>query len=274
MDRTKQLKDLQGRLMDEFSRTALYGSLKALEDLDNPLRAHFYATGIREILGHALHELAPDQDVKSCDWYSPISKDGRPTRAQRIQYLMRGGLRDGYIRNVLKLDPEIIQQAISDAFDQLNKYTHVRPGTLIRDEKKIDAFVEGSLSALDQFFTAVSAARKIIGDSLIHLIGDAVVKSVRMKARLEEIDELQGRNFQITECHITESVVEKIDASKVHYRIHGWISLKFRDEYNDTIHIHKDDAEFGFHVTAPVETPTEFVAHTTPSYQLHFGWAR
>src|SRR5690606_41714845 len=43
---------------------------------------------------HFLHNLAPVDRIKNCNWFKPETPDGKPTRNQRIKYAIQGGIDD------------------------------------------------------------------------------------------------------------------------------------------------------------------------------------
>lgn len=103
--------DLERRLPDQFSRTVLAGAIAALRS-DNPLRAHHFATSIRELIGHILHTLAPDASVVKADWYR--AEDNKPTRRQRATYAVQGGMSDSRVE-ALGFDIADMHKQLSDA---------------------------------------------------------------------------------------------------------------------------------------------------------------
>jgi hypothetical protein len=71
------------RLRTPFQKELFAAALKGLEQLDNPLRANNFATGLRELLRILLVDLAPDNQVKACEWFKPETQNGNPFVVQR-----------------------------------------------------------------------------------------------------------------------------------------------------------------------------------------------
>jgi Predicted pPIWI-associating nuclease len=56
-------------LPDAFSQTVLKGSIRALQDDSNPIRANLFALGMREMVRHVLEVKAPEEEVRQCRWF-------------------------------------------------------------------------------------------------------------------------------------------------------------------------------------------------------------
>jgi hypothetical protein len=63
MPNAELIEALRARLPDQFSRDALEGSLAVLNQADNKMRAHQFASTQRELFAHVLDTLAPDEAV-------------------------------------------------------------------------------------------------------------------------------------------------------------------------------------------------------------------
>jgi Predicted pPIWI-associating nuclease len=120
------LQSLRHRLPDQFSHDALNGALHVLGQADNKMRAHQFASTLRELIGHVLGVLAPTAEVMHCSWFKQDKGVPGPTRRQRALYTCRGGLTDAFLKDILKLKPGDLHRQFSDAFQELNKRTHVK----------------------------------------------------------------------------------------------------------------------------------------------------
>lgn len=119
-------------LIDDFARNLLVGAQRVLGDAPNPVRHHMFAATVRELFSYTLHHLAPDDEVKECGWYEVSEGQKRPTRRQRVQYAIHGGLDLEFVQETLLLDVDDMSANVIDAIDTLSRYTHARPDTLIR----------------------------------------------------------------------------------------------------------------------------------------------
>lgn len=86
------MKEIKHILGSEFERSLLDAALHNLKDTDNKLRYNNFAYSIRELSRHFLHRLSPEENVLACNWFEPITDNGKPSRAQRIKYAIQGGI--------------------------------------------------------------------------------------------------------------------------------------------------------------------------------------
>src|SRR5262245_39765803 len=93
-----QEETLRSKLIDEFSQTVLTGALRTVADEGNPIRLNLFAAAVRELFGHTLHTLAPNERVVKCSWFKPEAEG--PTRRQRAKYATQGGLADEYVEEL------------------------------------------------------------------------------------------------------------------------------------------------------------------------------
>jgi hypothetical protein len=98
----------------------LQGARAAAVNSLNPDTARHLCISLRELLGHALRQMAPDAQVKAWSQDPTHFNDGRPTRNARIQYLY-SPVSQPALRQFIDAD---IRAAIA-LFDVLNKGTHV-----------------------------------------------------------------------------------------------------------------------------------------------------
>ena len=56
---------------DKFLKTVFKGCIKVGKSKSNPIRGNFVAAGLREAIGHIIHKLSPDEDVRACVWLYP-----------------------------------------------------------------------------------------------------------------------------------------------------------------------------------------------------------
>ncbi|RXT30164.1 hypothetical protein B5P46_01925 [Rhizobium leguminosarum] len=211
---------LAAKLPDEFSRAVLAGSLGVAWDSANPIRANLFAAGIREVVTYVLHLLAPDEAVKACGWYetyrekqkkicekAKIEFKDQPTRVHRMVYATQGGISDKALEE-LGVDVGDAHKKLRFVVDELSKYTHVRPGTLIQGDDAVAVFMEDTLDAMIRFLGAVWDVRTAIVDVVSEhandLAGDALTESV-----VQELDELS------THTMVDEVIADNIQIVKI-----------------------------------------------------------
>jgi hypothetical protein len=113
------------RLTTPFQKELFAAVIRSLQQLDNPLRANNFATGLRELSRIILAYLAPDADVKACAWFKPEIPNGSPTRSQRVKYAVQAGLMDDFVRNTLKVDVEKTIKRFTKLIERLSSLTHI-----------------------------------------------------------------------------------------------------------------------------------------------------
>jgi hypothetical protein len=184
---------IRQHLPDDFHRQLLDGSLQVLGQVNNPVRAHLFAAGLRELFGLTLETLAPDDMVRKCAWFEQAKDTAGPTRRQRALYATRGGLHDEFLRDDLDIDPEELHEDLGKSFAELHKRTHVRPETLLVDPVEIEAFAERAIGALVDIFETINDFRKQLVDAIEqHLQREAMDALVR--ETIGNLDELAGHH--------------------------------------------------------------------------------
>lgn len=219
---TSQVKRI---LPDEFCHKLIDGALRVIADRDNPIRLNLFSAAIRELLTHVLQGLAPDDEIRKCSWFQPEGPAGRPTRRQRAIYLAQGGLSD---ETVGPLGGAIAAKAHADiltVMDGLNKYTHVRPGTVIDDQPQIEAFASASFKAVDDLFYPVKATRALIANAMTRRYAEPFDRFVRQA--LAAAPELQNRS-DLEPLYLESIDVLAIDAAHVWLRVEGSLSDSVR----------------------------------------------
>ncbi|MDH6265399.1 hypothetical protein M2360_000780 [Rhizobium sp. SG_E_25_P2] len=227
---------LAAGLPDEFSRTVLAGSLGVAWDSANPIRANLFAAGIREAVTYVLHFLAPDEAIKACGWYktyrekqkkigerTKIEFKDQPTRVHRMVYATQGGIPDKALEE-LGVDIGDAHKKLRFVVDELSKYTHVRPGTLIQGDDKVVVFMEDTLGAMIRFLTVVSDVRAAIVDAVSEhancLAGDALTESV-----VQELDELSTHTM-VEEVIADDIQIVEIGPDQVQLEVRGKVYVE------------------------------------------------
>lgn len=214
---------LRNRLPDVHSFAMLDGALKVLGQVDNPMRAHQFASTQRELIAHVLALLAPATDVVRCSWYKKIENVEGPTRRQRAIYTCRGGLSDEFLAGRLKIDPDELHSGFSDSFQELNKRTHIRPDTVLSDENEIEEFAGSAICALNDIFDTLDELSERVADAIsIELHGEAM--SAFVNETIGELDILSGR-YNTGAVWIDDAKVLSIDADFIKYQVNGAVDV-------------------------------------------------
>jgi predicted pPIWI-associating nuclease len=123
---------------------------QAMQDLAVPNRESFVgvAATLREVLTAVLHTLAPDDRVRAEPWWRPEGTTGRPTRRQRVRYILRLRARahDVAAHAVDEIERRVARLA-NNVYDQANAATHTTRFRR-REMSALVAYVTGLLHDL------------------------------------------------------------------------------------------------------------------------------
>lgn len=213
---------IRARLDDDFCKQVLTGALKITTDQQNPIRINLFSAAMREIFSYVLHLRAPDEEVTACAWFTAKEGVKRPTRKQRAKYATQGGLSDEYVAELGIDVVEFHDQAIS-AIDELSKYTHVRPGTIVTGPAEIDAFVEGALWALNDLLLSFETCRRTVLNALSDTIDDEAVTAL-ISETIQDVDEI-ATHHSVDEVIVEGTEVISITHDELCIRATGTLSV-------------------------------------------------
>lgn len=249
---------IENRLPDQFSRDLLSGSLMVANDRNNPVRLHLAAAGLRELFGHILHADAPDAEVRACSWFRQEPNTTTVTRRQKAIYSTQGGLSDAFVEG-LGLDVGHLHRAAIRSIEALNKATHVRPETLVKDEASVKSFIDEALAALDglieSFAQGRSAVKNALVDDIYRAMSDALIERT-----FDDIDILAGKGYEISPwIDDAEIEVEALLSQVVVVRFSGiaHVTLHYGSKH-DAAEI-KHDFPFWLKFEALVEKPDKLI---------------
>jgi hypothetical protein len=216
---------------------------------------HLFAAGARELFGHILHELAPDDDVRKCAWFEQAKDTKTVTRRQRATYATQGGFSDEYI-SALGVDVADLHQEALDAIEKLNRATHVRPGTIERDQGKVDNFVSEVLSALEGLLDSFQECRDEVRRALEKSVYESMTAAL-LTENFETISTLSGRGYEI-ELWIgdDEITVQSISSEKVLVRFSGVVPVNLHYGSKDDAAEIQHDFPFWMKFEAGITAPT------------------
>ena len=216
---------LSESLIDDFSRQVLASALQVARDEHNPIRLNLFAAAVRELFGYTLDTLAPDTNVKNCSWYRQESKTKKPTRRQRAKYVTQGGLSDSFVAEV-GVDVNHLNDDLIPAIDYLSKYTHIRPGVIVTENAKVEAFVNEALAALEGLFTSIKRCREQVLLAVDSHIDRELVEAFVWET-LPEIDEL-ATHHTIEDVYIKNLTIAGVDHRLVSFRIEGSLEVELQ----------------------------------------------
>lgn len=208
---------------DSFLRTVLRGALMVGES-NNPIRGNLCASALREVVGHLLHALAPDEKVVRCGWYKPDPKTNGPTRKQRTTYIVQGGLPTAFVTDTLHLDVNDVGRPLTKAMDRLHGSTHVRENTVLTDDEKIRGLVDSSLNSLLDLLDAAASCQREVHSKMEHQVNEAVFDKF-ISDTIQELDELS--NHTRFEAHAVDDIkVVDVDSDLITYQVTGTVYVQ------------------------------------------------
>jgi len=190
---------IHARLETEFQQDIMVSSIEILKHPKIKTRFSNFATNIRELTRDIFHTLAPDEEVKNCEWYEEPTSEGDSdiTRLQRMIYAIKGGLSDKFIKDDLEFNFADEIKTLNQVINKLNKYTHINEKVYYQEEEQGFDMVENTLTALNCFLLTIDEVRSIITKTL------------------EE-----NLHYQISEC-LTDDIINDIDILATHYWVDG-----------------------------------------------------
>jgi hypothetical protein len=211
---------------DRFLKTVLKGSMRVGRSWRNPIRGNLAAAGLREAVGHVIHKLSPDEEVRACVWFVQAPDTPTVTRRQRANYIIKAGLPDPFVADVLKFDVKAHADELIEMVNGLNRSTHVRPTTVLTDGAEIRRMFVDVLSGLEDLLDAAEDSRKAVEQGVGTALHNAVFEKLIGEA-IQELDELSTRTA-IDHHWIDEIEVVEMDASEITYRVSGTVAVELR----------------------------------------------
>ncbi|TAL04290.1 MAG: hypothetical protein EPO08_01775 [Rhodospirillaceae bacterium] len=256
VDLGESLTALESLTIDEFSRKVIKGASGALADHANPLRFNFFCVAMRILFEHTTGKLSPDELVRQCAWFKANDDAGRPTRAQKVQYAVQGGLTDLFVQKNLDVDAASLRRPLISAVDELSKQVHGRETNLIEGLEAQYSAVENVIKAMHAFLSAYHDCRNAIIDPIREELDDAAVDALISETVLA-VDELASHH-SVDEVYIHNIEVHEIGPSTVKYRAVGSLSVTLQWGSNSDLR-NGDGAELeeGFPFQCDIEAPLD-----------------
>jgi hypothetical protein len=250
--------ELRSKLIDDFSGLVLTGALKVVADPSNPIRLNLFAAAMRELFGHTLHALAPDANVTKCEWFKLEPHTNGPTRRQRTKYATQGGLSDDYIEEI-GVDVEHLHDAAIKAVEEMSKYTHVRPGTIVTEPHEITVFVAGAMHALLGLFASFDECRSRVLDALSEEIDGEAVNAL-ITETIQSVDEL-ATHHSVEEVYVEQTRVIALTHETIYFKATGTLAVELQWGSNSDLRRGDGatlDDSFPFEVT--MESPIDGIS--------------
>lgn len=196
-------------LLDGFEKELLDSAFINLLT-PNPLRLNNFAYALRELTRHVLHRLAPDDELKQCQWFLPDKTSSTEiTRKHRIKFAIQGGLSDFYVTKKLCIDEidEVSSELIA-IINRLSGFTHIEEATFKSSIEDIERTADECLSATLDFVNKIDELRAEVADKLFDDINGVLIDRINSES-VVELMEIS------THQYIDEITAEKISVAKI-----------------------------------------------------------
>lgn len=221
---------------DAFLAKLLKGVMRVARDTSNPIRGNLAASGLREVVGHVLHGLAPDEEVRRCVWFEQAKDTKGVTRRQRASYIVHAGLPEAFVEETLSLEVREEVQPLLDALSALNKATHVRAETIVNKGRDVRVMIQSVFLGVLNLLEAAQTARETMKHAMAEVMQEAVFDNL-ISETIQELDELSTHT--LVEGHVIDTVeVHEMNASTIHYHVTGEVEVE--RQYGSNSDVKKD----------------------------------
>ena len=221
----ENLKRIKKILKSQFEIDLFDASIASLNDKSNKLRYNNFAYSIRELSRHFLATLAPDLNVKGCEWYRSETKNGDPTRAQRVKYAIQGGIGDETLENLgFEIsDLQTMVKTVVKCIDSLSKYTHINPDVFDLNDRETERNSKLVLDAFEEFVNTIDEYKKELQKFLDGNIEERMMEST-VYSFFENVDCLAPHSFQES-IDVTDYHIEEINDQEIVVSVSGYLNV-------------------------------------------------
>ncbi|MGC0786963.1 hypothetical protein WKH44_17805 [Pantoea agglomerans] len=249
---------IQKHLKGDFENKLLDAAVYNLSDEHNQLRFSNYAYALRELFSLIIKRMAPKENVTNCEWFLELNEKEQVARRDSFKYIIQGGLSDEYVRNELKVEVSEVFPRLRDAYEALNKLTHISEKVFpINADKGINivAEVEEHISTL---FNKLDECHMEVLSKLEEAVGDAAIYS-SVTETIMSIDELSTHS-SLEEVYIEEVKIVEINDVDIFFLVTGSVDIGLQwgsnsDVRNDIGAVGNRSFPFSCEVRSPVDTP-------------------
>jgi hypothetical protein len=218
---------LKPRLANDFQRKLLAATMQSVQEASNPLRLNNFSASFRELFRHVLVELAPDHQVTATSWFAPdVKNNGRVTRAQKVNYVVHGGLDPVYVEDELGIDVATERKALLKTIDQLNKFTHVNEDSFGSSPEDVERHAFAVCKALQSFLDCADEARKLLCSRVEEKVHDDVV-SEAISETILSLDEIASHHC-IDEVYVHQIEVTSMDHAEIQFTAYGSVGVELQ----------------------------------------------
>lgn len=264
MGRRSKESRIAQRLTTPFQKQLFAAVIKSLQQLDNPLRANNFGTGLRELSRIILDDLAPEAAVTSCAWFKVESQNGSPTRSQRVRYAVQAGLMDDFVRDTLKVDVAKTINEFTEIIKGFNSLTHITPNTFGMSKTAAKKFANASLDVFISLFQAIDECHENILERLVTAANDAITDEL-ISYSVDALEEI-ATHYTVDGSGIENLEIAKMDSTTLIFDAEGFVDcvLQYGSdgdvERGDGMR-HDDSYPLRCKLVADITTPLTFEVH-------------
>ncbi len=219
--------NLKLRLANDFQRKLLAATMQSVQEASNPLRLNNFSASFRELFRHVLVELAPDHQVTATSWFEPDEKNGgRVTRAQKVSYVVHGGLDPTYVEDELGIDVTAERIALLKTLDRLNKFTHVNEDSFDSSQEDVERHASAACEALQSFLDCAAEARKLLCGRVEERVHDDVVGEA-IGDTILSLDEIATHHC-IDDVDVHQIEVTSMDHAEIQFTAYGSVGVQLQ----------------------------------------------
>lgn len=249
-------KHLEGPFEVELLNAAIYNLL----DENNQLRFSNYAYALRELFLHVIKRMAPDKSVQSCEWFSGLNERGQVARKDSYKYIIQGGLSDEYVREELDVDITEVIPGLRDAFNSLNKLTHISEKVFPIDRDDGLGIVNEVEACIGALFIKLDECHEEIINRLDETVSEAAIHR-SITETVTSIDVLSTHST-IEEVYVDKVEICEINDSEIVFSVTGSLDVGLQwgsnsDVRNDIGAVGSQSFPFTCEVRSPVYDPED-----------------
>ncbi len=218
---------LKPRLRSGFQQQLLEAALQSAAHVGNPLRLNNFSASFRELFRHVFLALAPDQQVESCSWFKPDpTARGKATRAQKVSFVVHGGLDPAYVQDELGIDVEQERAALLGTIDRLSKFTHVNEQSFGSPADVAERQVLEACRAMASFLDRADEARKLLCERVEDRVHEDVVGQAISETILS-VDEIASHH-SVEHVEVEQVHVTSIDHEVIEFTAYGYLEVELQ----------------------------------------------
>ena len=196
----------------------------------------------------------------ACVWYAPEPNTHGPTRRQRASYICRAGLGDAFVADDLGVDIGSVTKPLIAVMDLLSKLTHLKPHTVLADDKEIRSLAGDVFDAVEELFDTTQECRRAVVDELAEHVDralfDAMISDV-----IDSLDELSTHTL-VEEQESVEIEILDMNHEIITFGVSGNVYVRLQygsnsDVRNDMGAVMSDSFPYEATLSAKVTDPTQ-----------------